>query len=427
MWSRLCNACFGPLGEGETKRTCEACRAAHRARRSRLLQKRLAAASAGACICLHCGRRDNVPAGRKWCVVCLAYYNNYSRAIRSTVREWFHTPCAGCGDDRLCHLEFAHRDPEQKTIEFSDITTLSRARRELKNARSLCMLCHALETVVIEGRGRKSAMGKAERAREALVASVLFGKYDGRCQCGMAGCTFRITPESPAWVARCMEWDHQDGRTKVANIAKLRKSGKIGALRLELAKCVPLFRPHHQLVTKHRRECDPSYTIQAGSAKFECAKCLAFYEKRTASSAPPLGFESEGDGHDFAGCAAVERQTFDEAYVAFLERNIRRSKFQPRDGQVGAGGDGQLAESGGGHGSEGAAVEAAQDGGRHDGDEHPDDAAAPSISAALWLGETGSGCVHHEEDAARCGAEVPLDLGFLAPPAGAGDAQLAAV
>ena len=186
------------------------------------------------------------------------------------LRASMHTPCARCGDRRLLHGEFAHVQRADKRVSVADTRTAAAARAELKRCRTLCHECHAKETASEAPRQRP--WKASELTARSFVLDELATKFGGRCQfttvanngAAVQPCAFGVHANTPAWRARLLEWDHQPGcGPKQAHVSELVRNGALAALRVELAKCVPLCRAHHRLVTLYRRRVDVHYNARA--------------------------------------------------------------------------------------------------------------------------------------------------------------------
>lgn len=203
------------------------------------------------------------------CGVCSEKCKKRCKKRRQLMRETLralHHPCAQCGERRLLWLEFAHFDRETKQNQLTAKPSVQLMRSELDRVRSLCVVCHMAETI---NENKQRGIGRLDF--HDPVYDVFLQRFNGKCQCGQPECDVQpMDKHTPLHFRRLIEWDHQPQFVKAANIAHLkqrdakRKRGPFLSTKLsaELKKCLPLFRPHHRIITDYRRKVDPMY--QAG-------------------------------------------------------------------------------------------------------------------------------------------------------------------
>jgi hypothetical protein len=170
--------------------------------------------------------------------------------------------CVECHETRRHWLEFAHWPAmrAEKRGEVGRMRTMRQLDAELGRTRVLCVECHARKTNAREtyARDRK----RSANAKQRLVRAQFVERYQGRCQCGQAQCDARyIDGVCPVWRQSLFEWDHQPGYQKCGNISTLTRSGEFTLMQLqdEIQKCVPVYRPHHRLITEFRLRRNPQF------------------------------------------------------------------------------------------------------------------------------------------------------------------------
>lgn len=226
-------------------------------------------AMVGNLTCAHCSERNKIRGRRRRCVT------------RQLLND-LHTPCVECGERRLNWLEFAHIDRKRKRYELTHRPSVRKILAELDNVHSLCVVCHSAGTL----RENDELGINNSTSKHDPVYSFFLRQYGGRCQCGQPECDVQLDETTPLHVRRLIEQDHQPGFVKTAQVSRLkhanarRRTGPLMSrkLCLELRKCLPLFRPHHRIITDYRRRVDPMY--RAGD--------LLPLEWRKLFVAPPL-------------------------------------------------------------------------------------------------------------------------------------------
>jgi hypothetical protein len=204
--------------------------------------------------------------GHHICNVCRETSKRRCKRRRRQMRETLqamHRPCAECGERRLLWLEFAHFDRNSKRYQMTVKPSVRKLAAEIDRVRSLCVVCHMAETIK-ENKER----GIGQLSGHDAVFDLFLKQYGGKCQCGQLECDVQAMDAStPLHFRRLIEWDHQPQFNKTASIATLkqqdarRKRGPFMSSKLfaELKKCLPLFRPHHRIITDYRRKVDPMY------------------------------------------------------------------------------------------------------------------------------------------------------------------------
>lgn len=208
---------------------------------------------------------DNGKGGRfRQCAEHRAQARNY-KAHLAVALVAHKKPCVDCGNDRIRDLEFDHKPGEHKVDAVTNMQTVEQIADEIAKTECRCYKCHMRVTML--RKGRKHPPDAAEQAAQAFADSVLFGKYDGRCQ--FPGCDFQLTATSTAAERACMHWDHQPDGTasKKAHVSSLIGRGAVDALAEELAKCKPLCKSHHLcIVTRYRAAVDPAFVVDRDRA-----------------------------------------------------------------------------------------------------------------------------------------------------------------
>jgi hypothetical protein len=216
-----------------------------------------------------CARRNhftvaNAMATPMVCKVCKAQHVIFDKRTRERNRAFLramHTPCVECKENRLFWLEFAHFNRAEKSKALNATPSIRRITQELDCVRSLCVACHSAETL------RENAALGHKPARSDPVYDYFLFRYGGRCQCGQPECDVYMDKATPRYLRHLIEWDHQPQFHKTSEIANLkwrnnkRRKGPLISERLwnELKKCLPLFRPHHRIITYYRLRVDPMY------------------------------------------------------------------------------------------------------------------------------------------------------------------------